>query len=79
IAKAVEVYSGEGVEYIDFRLPDDIYVKLKTANIRLGVLDDNVFERIKKLPAILPQIKTLDKKIKYVDLRWKDASYIKLE
>lgn len=79
IAKAVEVYSVEGVEYIDFRLPDDVYVKLKTANIRLGILDDNVFERIKKLPSILPQIKTLDKKIKYVDLRWKDASYIKLE
>ncbi len=79
IAKAVEVYAGEEVEYIDFRLPDDVYVKLDTANIRLGVLDDNVFERIKKLPSILPQIKTLDKKIKYVDLRWKDASYIKLE
>lgn len=79
LAKMIEFYSGEAIEYIDFRLPDDVYVKLKTANIRLGRLDDNVFERIKKLPSILPQIKTLDKKIKYVDLRWKDASYIKLE
>lgn len=78
IAKAVEENSNEKVEYIDFRQPRDVYVKVKTANIRLGNLDDMVFERIKRISSILPQVKTLDKKIKYIDLRWKDANYIKL-
>lgn len=78
LAKAVEVNANEKIEYIDFRTPKDIYIKLKTAKIRLGELDDTVFERIKRIPSILPQVKTLDKKIKYVDLRWKDANYIKL-
>ncbi len=78
VAKAVTVNSNEEVEYIDFRTPKDVYVKVKTANIRLGELDDTVFDRINRIPSILPQVKTLDKKIKYVDLRWKDANYIKL-
>lgn len=78
IAKAVELSSNEKVEYIDFRTPNDVYVKVKTANIRLGPLDDTVLERIGRITSILPQVKTLDKKIKYIDLRWKDANYIKL-
>jgi len=78
LAKAVEESSKEKVEYIDARIPKDVYVKVKTANIRLGDIDDTVFERIQRIPSILPQVKTLDKKIKYVDLRWKDANYIKL-
>lgn len=78
IAKAVELSSGEKVEYFDFRNPNDVYVKVKTANLRLGQLDDTVFERISRITSILPQVKTLDKKIKYIDLRWKDANYIKL-
>lgn len=78
IAKAVEINAHEPVEYIDFRTPKDIYVKVKTANIRLGELDDTVFERINRIPSILPQVKMLDKEIKYIDLRWKDANYIKL-
>ncbi|MFA7659358.1 MAG: FtsQ-type POTRA domain-containing protein [Candidatus Gastranaerophilaceae bacterium] len=79
IAKAVNASADEEVEYIDFRTPKDVYVKVKTANIRLGEIDDTVFERIKRIPSILPQVKMLDKKIKYVDLRWKDANYIKLD
>lgn len=79
LAKAVEANADEKIQYIDFRTPKDVYVKLKTVNIRLGDVDDEAFERIKRLPSILPQVKTLDKKIKYVDLRWKDANYIKLD
>lgn len=79
VAKTVEANSNEKVEYIDVRTPRDVYVKVKTAKIRLGELDDTVFERINRIPSILPQVKTLDKKIKYVDLRWKDANYIKLD
>ena len=78
IAKAVEMSSNEKVEYIDVRTPKDVYVKIKTVNIRLGELDDTVFARIERIPSILPQIKMLDKKIKYLDLRWKNANYIKL-
>jgi len=78
IAKAVEANANEKVEYVDMRSPRDVYVKVKTANIRLGELDDTVFERIKRIPTILPQVKMLDKKIKYIDLRWKDANFIML-
>lgn len=78
VTKAVEENSREKVEYIDLRAPRDVYIKVKTANIRLGVLDDTVFERIQRIQSILPQVKMLDKKIKYIDLRWKDANYIKL-
>lgn len=78
IAKAVEANANEKVEYIDVRTPRDVYVKVKTANIRLGELDDTIFERINRIPTILPQVKMLDKKIKYIDLRWKDANFIKL-
>lgn len=79
VAKAVEASSNEKVEYIDYRKAHDVYVKVRTANLRLGEVDDDVFERIARISSILPQIKTLDKKIKYVDLRWKDANYIKLD
>lgn len=79
VARAVEANSNEKVEFIDVRTPRDVYVKVKTAKIRLGELDDTVFDRINRIPTILPQVKTLDKKIKYVDLRWKDANYIKLD
>lgn len=78
IAKMIEVYSKEKVEYIDLRSPSDVYVRIKTANIRLGEIDSTVYERIGRLPSILPQIKMLDKKIQYIDLRWQDANYIKL-
>lgn len=79
LAKHAKASSGEEIEYIDFRTPNDVYIKLKTTKIRVGALDDTVFERLKRIPSILPQVKMLDKKIKYVDLRWKDANYIKLD
>lgn len=79
VAKAVKAESNEDVQYVDLRNVNDVYVKVKTANIRLGKLDDTVFSRIERIPSILPQIKTLDKKIKYIDLRWKNANYIKLD
>lgn len=78
IAKAIKTYAKEEIEYIDLRNSRDVYVKVKTAKIRLGELDDTVFDRISRISSILPQVKTLDKKIKYIDLRWKNANYIKL-
>ncbi len=79
VAKTVKSVSKEPLEYIDLRNPKDVYIQIKDLSIRLGELDDTCFKRIVRLPSIMPQIQTLDKKIKYIDLRWKDASYIKLE
>ena len=77
-AKYVENYSKEKVEYIDYRNPEDAYVKIPTIKIRLGKIDSQTFERVKKLSAILPEIRMMDEDIKYLDLRWKDP-YLKLE
>ncbi len=79
LAKSIEAASKSNIEYIDFRNPKDVYVKLPEVNIRLGEVDESIYKRIKRLPSILPQIVNLDKKIKYLDLRWDNANYIKLE
>lgn len=79
LAKYIETYSKEPVEYVDLRNPEDVYVKIKSVNIRLGRLDENVYERIKRIPSIIPQIQLMDSKIKYLDLRWEDTNYLKLD
>jgi len=79
IISHVEAYSEEPVEYIDIRKPDDVFVKIKTVNIRLGKLDEGVYERLKHLPALLPQVKQTGAKIKYLDLSWEKVHYLKLE
>ena len=79
IVHAMEQFSEQPVEYIDMRNPKDIYIKLPSVNVRLGELDYMALSRVRNISAILPQIKTLKKKIKYIDLRWEDAQYIKLE
>lgn len=78
IVKSVENYSSEKVEYIDMRNPNDVYVKIQTTNIRLGVLDSTVFERIKRIYTILPQINKVDGQIKYIDLSWDKVNYLKM-
>nr|QGT49830.1 hypothetical protein Melaina855_2170 [uncultured Candidatus Melainabacteria bacterium] len=79
IVKAVETYSNEEVEYIDLRKPSDVYVKIKTTSIRLGTLDSTVYERIKRIYTILPQITEVNSKIKYIDLSWDKVNYLKLQ
>lgn len=79
VAKTVKSVSKEPLKYIDLRNPKDVYLQIGDLSVRLGELDDSCFDRIVRLPSIMPQIQTLDKKIKYIDLRWKNASYIKLE
>ena len=78
LAAAIEAESGETVEYIDYRNPQDVYVKVPTVNIRLGSFNSECYEKIRKLPSLLPQVKMLNKKVKYLDLRW-EANYIKLD
>lgn len=79
IVSYIEAYSKENVEYVDMRNPQDVYVKIKTVNIRLGKLDENVFKRIERLPSVLPQIKLMDSKVKYLDLSWEKVNYLKLD
>ena len=77
LAKIVEAETGEKVEYIDYRNPKDVYIKIQTANVRLGSITPAVFDRIRRLPSLLPHVKMINKKVKYIDLRW-DSNYIKL-
>jgi hypothetical protein len=79
IVKYVETYSGEPVEYLDLRNPKNIFVKIKTVNIRLGEPDANIFARIERIPAVLPQVKLVGSKVKYLDLSWEKVNYLKLE
>ena len=78
LATLVELDSGEPVEYIDYRNPKDVYVKIPTANIRLGSFNAGTFDKINRITSLLPQVKMLNKKVKYIDLRW-DTNYIKLD
>ena len=78
LAATVEMDSGETVEYIDYRNPKDVYVKIPTVNIRLGSFNSGTFDKIHRIPSLLPQVKMLNKKVKYIDLRW-DTNYIKLD
>ncbi len=79
VVKAVETYSGEKVEYIDMRIPNDVYVKIQTTSIRLGVLDNTVFERIERIYTILPQIGEVNSQVKYIDLSWDKVNYLKMK
>ena len=79
LAKTAETYSNEKVQYIDLRNPDDARIKLQSVSVRLGQLNRNVFKRLRKISAILPQTVNLSTQIDYVDLRWEDSAYIKLK
>ena len=79
LAKEIEKLSGEKIVYLDLRNPKDVYIKLKSALVRIGEMDETVFNRIRNIGVLLPKISELkNKKIKYVDLRW-ETSYLKLE
>lgn len=83
IAKDIEQASKEPVQYIDLRNPDDIYVQIPTVKIKLGSISaatyPDTLKKINGLPSILPKVKILNKKVKYVDLRWQNnLYYIKL-
>jgi len=79
IVRYVETYSKEQVEYVDFRNPDDVFIKIKSVNIRLGKIDNTIFKRIERIPSVLPQVKDVKTKIRYLDLSWEKVNYLKLE
>lgn len=79
LGRTIELYSKEPVEYIDLRNPKDVYVKIKSNFLRIGELNNTTLNRVKYIQSILPEAKTLENNIKYIDLRWEEAYYIKLE
>ena len=77
--KLIEDYSGEKVKYIDLRTPHNTFVQLESIKIKLGEIDASVFERIKQISTLIPEVKKLKEPIKYVDLSWHDSTYLKME
>ena len=78
LASMIESETGEKVEYIDYKDPKDVYVKIPTVNIRIGSINPSTYDKIRRLPSLIPQVKMLNKKVKYVDLRW-DSNFLKLD
>lgn len=79
LARLVEINSGEKIEYLDFRDPKDVYIKIQTTTLRLGEFNATAQKRVKAIAPLLGQVKKMDKPVKYIDLRWEEAHYIKLE
>ena len=79
LARSIEANSGEKITYLDFRNPKDIYVKLQTTTLRIGELNSTAIKRVSAISPILEQVKKMDKPVKYIDLRWEETFYIKLE
>lgn len=79
LTKSLEAYSGQRVEYLDLRNPSDVYIKLEKVLIRFGEINDTALVRAKWIATILPETENFKQKIKYIDLRWEDAHYIKLD
>ena len=78
LVRTLEKYSGEKVEYIDLRKPNDVFVKLKSVKIRIGEMDSNTYNRIKDIKSILSNTHSFENKIKYIDLSWDESKFIKL-
>ncbi|MBQ3101658.1 FtsQ-type POTRA domain-containing protein [bacterium] len=79
LTKAVETYSREGIVYLDIRNPQDVYIQLESVLVRVGEINDTVLKRARRLTATVPQVKAYAGKVKYIDIRWEDALYMKLE
>lgn len=79
ISRYIEQITSEKIECINMLNSQDIYVKIPSILLRIGPLDAGIYERTSRLTSILPQINRVTEPIKYIDLRWKDAAYIKTE
>lgn len=79
LCKKAEEYSGSEVEYIDIRNPNDVYIKISPVLIRLGEMNESAYTRLGTIRTILPNLNKINKKIKYVDLRWEVTKYVKIE
>jgi len=79
LVKAIETYSNQPVQYIDIRNQKDVYIMLKEYLIRFGEINDTSLSRAKWIASILPEARKINQKIKYIDLRWEDSYYLRLD
>ena len=80
LIKTIEAYSKKDVKYVDLRNPKDVYVQIGDIMLRLGEINESIYNRTKWIATILPEAQSkYGRKIKYIDLRWEDARYIKLD
>ncbi len=79
LLNALEAYSNMQVKYMDARNQDDVYIMLDDYLIRFGKIDETGLVRAKKIASILPEAKKNKNKLKYIDLRWEDSCYLRLE
>ncbi|MBQ9245802.1 FtsQ-type POTRA domain-containing protein [bacterium] len=81
LAKTIEEYSGEKVQYIDLRIPNNAFAQLDSVKLRLGKTDVSLFKRIKQLKDILnsPDVIRLKQHTKYIDLSWQNVKYVNLD
>ena len=73
----IELFTHEKVEYMDLRNPHDVYIKVQSIRVRLGQIDDTVYERIKRIPSILPEAQKMKGKLDYIDVGWEKVNYLK--
>ncbi len=81
LAKTIEEYSGEKLQYLDLRTKNDSYAQLDTVKLRLVKIDVSLFDRIKGLKGILssPDVIRLKNHTKYIDLSWQKVKYVNLD
>jgi len=79
LTKAIETYSNQEVQYIDIRNQSDIYIMLKDYLVRFGEINDTAQQRAKYIASVLPQAEKYGDKIKYIDLRWEESKYLRLD
>lgn len=79
LVKAIETYSRQEIQYIDLRNQNNVYIMLQEHLILFGEINETALQRAKSIASILPQAKKEKRKIKYIDLRWNDSQYFKLE
>jgi len=78
LIKAIEAYSNWQVQYVDFRKQNDIYIMLDKYLVRFGEIDSTAQKRVRKIASIIPKLNEY-KNIKYIDLRWEESTYLRLE
>lgn len=79
IVEYIEQLTSGKVEYIDLRNENDIYAQTPIAKLRIGGLDDGIYDRVSRLTSVLPNLKKIVKPVKYIDLRWRNTVYVKTE
>ncbi len=79
LAYYVENSTGEKLEYIDIRNPDDVFIQLKDVKLRIGQINGSTTRNnVDKVLFVLTEASKIKNDIEYIDLRWDNVS-IKLK